>query len=370
MDRNVIKILLIEDDEDDFILTRELLKDIAGDRYLLRWAKSFHKALGLMTKNVASVYLVDYHLGTENGIDLVKKAREGGCTGPIIFITGENDRDLDTLALRSGATDYLIKGEVNGTTLEKSIRYALERHRAEQETKKLIAAEKGIELRDEFLNIASHELKTPLTSLQLQLQILEKKIHKKEHLNKEDLGVMIATNYRQIKRLAQLINNLLDVSRISSKRLDLDREKVEIGTIINDVLLRHEDAIQASGSRIEVTNGVTIEGMWDQFRLDQVFTNLISNAVKYGEGKPISITLEKKANKAIISVKDRGLGIPDEDKERIFDRFERTSVAKQYGGLGLGLYIVRQIVTAHNGSINVDSSPKKGSTFTVVLPLQ
>ena len=110
--------------------------------------------------------------------------------------------------------------------------------------------------------------------------------------------------------------------------------------------------------------------MWDQFRLDQVFTNLISNAVKYGEGKPISITLEKKANKAIISVKDRGLGIPDEDKERIFDRFERTSVAKQYGGLGLGLYIVRQIVTAHNGSINVDSSPKKGSTFTVVLPLQ
>lgn len=364
-----IQILLVEDDEDDFILTRELLKDIPSKQYLLRWAKTFEKGLSLMEKNEANIYLVDYHLGRHNGIELVKQARENGCTGPIIFLTGQSDIDLDTTALRAGATDYLVKGQVNAQSLERAIRYGLERAKAEDERKKLIEAEKGIEIRDEFLNIASHELKTPLTSLQLQLQILEKKAAQKSEIDREDIMTMLRTSQRQIKRLAQLINNLLDVSRISSQHLELETEIVELNEIVHDVLYRHEDAIKASGSDITILNGVKVKGHWDPFRLDQVITNLISNAIKYGEGKPITIEISKEKDQAKLVVKDTGIGIEPKDKERIFDRFERTETAKHFGGLGLGLYIVKQIVEAHEGEIWVESQPHKGSIFTVKLPL-
>jgi signal transduction histidine kinase len=229
----------------------------------------------------------------------------------------------------------------------------------------------GIQIRDEFLNIASHELKTPLTSLQLQLQLLAKMLQSKETtLPKAKLAELLQANSRQVQRLTKLINNLLDVSRITSKNIDLELEQVDLADIISDVVKRFRNEAKTLGSVIEYTNGVHPVGYWDKFRIDQVATNLVSNALKYGSGKPITIMVNKKPNTAWFSVQDHGIGIPGVDQSRIFNRFERTDTAKKFGGLGLGLYITRQIIQAHGGTIAVSSKPKKGATFTVTLPLR
>ena len=229
-------------------------------------------------------------------------------------------------------------------------------------------AREGIRARDEFLNIAAHELRTPLTSLQLQVQLL-RRMAKKE-IDRGKLERALDASEMQVKRLTKLINNLLDVSRISNKKLILEKEKTDLHEVIEEVLARLENAYKTSGSRIKVVNGKKVTGLWDKSKIDQVATNLISNAIKYGEGKPISVIVDGTKERAELIVRDHGIGIKKADKERIFDRFARSHVAKKYGGLGLGLYITKQIVTAHGGSIAVKSMPKKGTEFTVRLPIE
>lgn len=230
-------------------------------------------------------------------------------------------------------------------------------------------AKTGIRIRDEFLNIASHELKTPLTSLQLQLQILMKNYHQEPSLTSDKLLSMLDSSERQVKRLSQLINNLLDVSRISSKNLELVKETVNLIEVVNDVTSRFEQAISLSGSELRIVKQKKIIGYWDRFRIDQVITNLLSNALKYGQGKPITLDINLENDVALVKIKDRGIGIEESNLQKIFDRFERTETARQYGGLGLGLYIVKQIVEAHEGKISVKSKVNYGSEFTIRLPL-
>lgn len=231
-------------------------------------------------------------------------------------------------------------------------------------------AQEGIRVRDEFLNIASHELKTPLTSLQLQIQLLLRYGTKQTRtISQELLHTSLHTSETQVKRLGSLINNLLDVSRISNKKFDLDRERVSLNLLVEEVISRFDETLKASGSTIRVRNGKNVAGQWDRFRLDQVATNLISNAIKYGQGKPIIVEVTEKQSAAVLKVRDQGIGIEEEDAKRIFDRFERSTLAKKYGGLGLGLYITKQIIAAHGGKIEVKSIPNKGSEFTVRLPL-
>ena len=231
-------------------------------------------------------------------------------------------------------------------------------------------AQEGIRVRDEFLNIASHELKTPLTSLQLQMQLILKMIQANGTTSSQaTLENLINSSTKQIRRLAQLINDLLDVSRISNKKLELELEDVNLTEMTEDIVERFEEAIHKSGSTVTVKKESAILGRWDKSRIDQVLTNLLSNAIKYGEGNPISITLKKKDSHAQIAISDKGLGMNKIEQEKIFDKFERTEAAKKVGGMGLGLYIVKEIIDAHEGEIAVNSKKNKGSTFTVILPL-
>ena len=241
---------------------------------------------------------------------------------------------------------------------------ALHRSQLYDETREAVAA------RDEFLSIASHELKTPLTPLKLQLQLLSRQIKKgeKEISHEKLLGIM--QNFdKQLGRLSKLIEDLLDVSRITSGKLNLNLEKFNLSDMINDVLTQYEHQLKKAVIKVIFISESNIIGFFDRMRLEQVLVNLLTNAVKYAPGKPISVIVEKRKNIALITVKDQGPGIAQENQERIFKRFERVKNSENIGGLGLGLYISSQIIQAHNGQIRIESELGKGSSFIIEIPL-
>jgi predicted ATPase/signal transduction histidine kinase len=235
-----------------------------------------------------------------------------------------------------------------------------ERKRAEAK------AHESVRLRDEFLTIASHELKTPVTSLKLSLQVLAVEARGPAGDRK---GELMDIAERQVQRLASLIEDLLDVSRIQAGRLSLSLSAVELGTLVGGVLDRLRADLTEARCPVSVRASGPIVGRWDSARLEQVVVNLLSNAVKFGRGSPIEIELSQQAGAARLSVSDHGIGIPSERLAHVFERFERAVPTTNYGGLGLGLYITREIVTALGGSIRADSRAGAGATFVVTLPV-
>lgn len=227
--------------------------------------------------------------------------------------------------------------------------------------------QEALQLREEFLSIASHELRTPLTALQLQVQLL-RRLLKDDQRQANDSRRLIDGVERQVKRLSRLTIDLLDVSRISSGRFSLDTSRFDLGDLVKEVVGRFEDELRAAGSSIALDINGNLLGSWDRHRLDQVIANLLSNALKYGGGAPIHIALRADDGLVRLSVSDLGPGIAEENLERIFDRFERVETAERTAGLGLGLFIARQIVEAHGGTIRAVSIPGQGSTFSVELP--
>jgi PAS domain S-box-containing protein len=238
-----------------------------------------------------------------------------------------------------------------------------ERKRAEE------AARNAVRLRDEFLSVASHELKTPLTPLSLKLQTLAREAEAQpESPFVLKVRAHVEAGRKQIKRLSDLIGDLLDVSRISSGQMKLHWEPVDIAAVVREVGTRLEpEATRAESSlTLEIRGVLTLSS--DRMRLEQVAENLMTNAIKYGAGKPIHVRLEASPERVSLSVKDQGIGIAPEHQARIFERFERAVSERNYGGLGLGLYITRTIVQALGGTIRVDSQPGQGACFTVELP--
>jgi len=232
-------------------------------------------------------------------------------------------------------------------------------------------ARRAIGARDEFLSIAAHELRTPLTAMMLHIQTLGRSLRRQAREPFSiDTGVLkIDAAERQVGRLAQLIEALLDVSRVASRQLALDFQEMELGAVVRDVVSKFADTSAQEGSTVVVDAREPVVGNWDPLRVEQVVTNLIANAIKYGPGKPIHLSARTEDGAAVLVVRDHGIGIAPENLARIFNRFERAVPSVSYGGLGLGLYIARQIVTAHGGTIDVKSEPGKGAEFTVRLPL-
>ncbi|MET0401269.1 MAG: ATP-binding protein [Cystobacter sp.] len=228
-------------------------------------------------------------------------------------------------------------------------------------------AQEAIRLRDEFLSIASHELKTPLTVLRLQLAFLER--HLPQDVE-ERLRGKLDLAQRQSRRLSQLISLLLDVGRIVTGRVSLERSEMDLTRLVQEVLDRLGEVFVKAGSPVTLESPGRVMGHWDALRLEQVVVNLLSNAARYGEGKPVTLRVESDETHVRFIVRDEGVGIAPEDLPRIFSRFERAITVRHYGGLGLGLYISREIVESHGGRLLVESAPGKGSTFTMELPHQ
>ncbi|MCS6911712.1 MAG: PAS domain-containing sensor histidine kinase [Myxococcales bacterium] len=230
--------------------------------------------------------------------------------------------------------------------------------------------QEAILARDEFLSIASHELRSPLTSMQLALQHLLR-IARNRPLSEASAQVMQALEVaeRQCRQLGKLVNALLDISRIRAGRLHLDLRQTDLVAVVQEAVLQLRGELEASGSSLDIEASGPLWGQWDPGRILQVVTNLLSNAIKYGGGRPISIRILQGDSHARLTVADQGIGIPADRIGTIFDRFTRAVSPRHYGGLGLGLYIVRSLVEAHGGRVTVQSEVGVGSTFGVELPL-
>lgn len=231
-------------------------------------------------------------------------------------------------------------------------------------------AKSAIKMRDDFLSIASHELRTPLTALNLQLYLLEKIASEDE--DKMDLAQIKKISIRSmslVRKLASLQEVLMDLAQIRVGKLEVKKEFVDLSIIVSDCVAQLGIEASRSGSEIILERVESATGEMDVTRVSQVVTNLLTNAMKYGERKPIRVKVFKESNFAVVVVEDQGVGVPPEKQERIFERFERATDDPAVSGLGLGLFISKQIVEAHNGRIFIESLPGKGSSFIVKFPL-
>jgi signal transduction histidine kinase len=232
------------------------------------------------------------------------------------------------------------------------------------------ASQEAVRLRDEFLAVASHELKTPLTPLNLRLQTLQRDLERRNgHLDLPRLREHVATLQRQSKRLSTLAESLLDVSRLEAGQLVLDLEHVDLSGLAREVASRFAAQAERTKTPLEIRAEVAVVGYWDRVRLEQVVSSLLSNALKYGAGRPVRLVVERVPRVVRLTVRDEGIGISPEHLPRIFARFERAVSAEHFGGLGLGLYLTHHLVQALGGTIRATSEPGKGSTFEVELPL-
>ncbi len=227
-------------------------------------------------------------------------------------------------------------------------------------------AVQAVNIRDEFLSIAGHELRTPLTPILLESQILSRLAQVPDF---DKVRQRADKLWRNAERMGKLIDELLDVSRIAGGRLRLMLHECDLRDIVEDVIASASDEAVRAETEIRLELGEPARGVWDRTRIEQVTSNLVGNALKYGKGQPIDVFAGARDGRAVLVVRDRGIGIAPEDQQRIFQRFERAVSSRHFGGLGLGLWIVRQIVDAHAGAIRVESRPGKGAEFSVHLPL-
>ncbi|MBI2028578.1 MAG: HAMP domain-containing histidine kinase [Candidatus Levybacteria bacterium] len=235
-----------------------------------------------------------------------------------------------------------------------------------------IKARKEIKARDEFLSIVSHELKTPLTSMLLKLHGMLNSVYNVSLANfsVRELMQVLENAEKQIKWLTAMINDLINVSLITTGRMNLKIEDVDLVGTTNRVLQNFSELLKREKYKIRIEAKSPVVGRWDEVRIEQAITNLVSNAIKYGRGEPIDIKILKTGDSARFIIQDRGIGIHPNEQKVIFDLFKRAEEQNgNHKGLGVGLYITSQIVKVHGGSIRVSSAPMKGSLFTIDLPL-
>ncbi len=286
--------------------------------------------------------------GSSIGLALVGRSKD---LGAITFTT--------VSPRRLGDTEVELARDVS-----RRVALAVDNARLHQELVEAIRA------RDRFLSIASHELRTPLTALRLQSQTLLRGARSGQQCDAGHVASKIEVIARQVERLGHLVDELLDIARVREGRMSYHLEELDLVSVVQEVATRFREELVKAGSTLVLRCQGSVRGWWDPLRLEQVITNLLSNAIKYGRGRPITLMVEEVLGVAGLTFRGEGIGVAEQDQARIFERFERAVSEQHYGGLGLGLWIVREILHGMGGSITVHSSPGAGSAFTVELPCQ
>ncbi|HTN75783.1 MAG TPA: response regulator, partial [Pirellulaceae bacterium] len=397
-----ITVLLIEDDDDDYFIAKELFAEFPQGEYHLDRVADFNSALHAFDNCHHDLYLVDYRLGRHNGLELLGEALKRGCTAPMIMLTGQREHDVDMQAMHAGAVDYLVKGQLDPTTLERAMRYALQQKRHEENiravnqqleervqdrTAELARVNESLQAeiavrqhaedalreadrrKDEFLATLAHELRNPLASISSALQLLELDFGDPAELLRLHKLMM-----RQVEQLVRLIDDLLDVSRISRGKLNLRWENVALSETLESAVDACRPAISSNSHELHVElpeAPLHIHG--DKVRLTQIICNLLTNAARYTpKGGRLELSAQRSDGAAIIQVRDNGIGIPPDKLADIFGMFTQVdnSKTRSQGGLGIGLTLVKTLVELHGGSITAKSpGVHRGSEFTVRLPL-
>jgi signal transduction histidine kinase len=265
----------------------------------------------------------------------------------------------------------LLERPFRPITLVSTLQVSMRARRRQYQVRDLLKKQaEATRVRDEFISVASHELKTPLTSLKLQTQLNQRLITRADPAVYQPTRVkkLVEITDNQVNRLVRLVDDMLDVSRMNTGKLSVNKKEVNLSRLVKDIIDRTMPQITAAGCTLSVALDPDTTGEWDPYRIEQVFGNLLSNAIRYAAGKPIHIKTVRERKLCRLIVRDEGMGISAEDQKKIFNRFERAEAAANITGLGLGLYICREIVEAHGGNISVQSELGKGSTFTVTLP--
>jgi len=309
----------------------------------------------VMTEDQLRTYCVDEH-----HLELVRRLGAGSGVFVPLHV---RDRVIGALTLVSTTSHRFARADAElAVELGRRMALAIDNARLFDETRR------ALHLREEFLRVASHELRTPLASLRLSVQGLLRAVERNRAVSPEILDRTLRRVLGNTVRLEQLTSELLDATRIEQGRLHLNPSEVTLDAIVREAVDHIEGELAAAGSQISIACAAPVVGRWDPSRLEQVVTNLVTNAAKFGAGKPIEIRIEQLGADAQLAVTDHGIGIDPALRPYVFDRFERAVPSSRYGGLGLGLYIARSIVVAHGGTITVESEPGAGSTFTVTLP--
>lgn len=386
------KLLIVDDLAENL---QALSAIIRGDNRVIYQASSGDEALALMLEHEFALAILDVQMPGMDGFELASLMRSTARTRhiPIVFVTAaDSEKRFDFRGYESGAVDFLykpldvdaVKSKVNvfvslyQQRLETQRQViALEQSRKEQETllhqlqQTQAQLEQSILMRDNFMSMVAHELRTPLNTLFLDVQVRTLQLERDNlaAFSKPELLKMTERDRRQIKNMIRLIDDMLDLSRISSDKLSIRPVETDLAELLERLVHDFTPQAQAAGYTLNLEVLDKVEGKWDAFRLEQIIVNLLTNAMRYGNGNPITLTLHQQGNTAVVAVRDQGHGISPEDQERIFQAFERGQGNQVKSGLGLGLYIAQQLAEAHAGSIAVQSTLNAGSTFTLSLPL-
>ncbi|WP_415764092.1 hybrid sensor histidine kinase/response regulator [Pseudomonas sp. ZB1P45] len=387
-----VKLLIVDDLPENLLALEALIR--REDRIVYK-ALSADEALSLLLQHEFAMAILDVQMPGMNGFELAELMRGTEKTKniPIVFVSAAG-RELNYAfkGYESGAVDFLykpldihaVKSKVNvfvelyrqSKAMKQQVE-ELEQSRREQETllKQLqstqLELEQSVRMRDDFMSIVAHEVRTPLNGLILETQL------RKMHLDRDNaaaftldkMHAMVDRDERQIKSLIRLIEDMLDVSRIRTGKLSIRPTRFDLSTLVRGLLQNFAPQIDAAESSVTFEAEQPVVGNWDEFRVEQVISNLLTNALRYGAKSPITVKVYSESGQACVEVRDLGIGISEENQRRIFQQFERVTAKHAVAGLGLGLFISEQIVAAHGGSITVESRIGEGALFRVCLPL-
>lgn len=378
--------LLIVDDLPENLLA--LSKIIEQDDRIIYQASSGEAALALLLEHDFALAIIDVMMPEMDGFELAELMRgtERTRNVPIVFVSAAG-KELNHAfkGYETGAVDFLykpldiaaVKSKVNVFVALCQQRVEVKRQveALEQSRRELRATqaelERSVQMRDDFMSMVAHELRTPLNTLFLETQMRGMQLDKGNlaAFSEENLRKMVARDGRQIQSMIRLINDMVDVSRIRSGKLSIRPAETELAALLNRIVSDLAQRTEAAGGTIELDAPNEVAGVWDEFRVEQIIINLLTNALRYGGSKPVTITLKRRDEWAEIVVRDQGVGISAEDQLRIFKPFERAGTKDVREGLGLGLYIARQLAESHGGTLDVDSAPNQGAAFRLALPL-